>query len=34
MKKFDPNYVLLKEMYNDEYYPAFLVDKVKAEIQK
>ena len=34
MKKFDPNYVLLKEMYNDEYYPAFLVDKAKAEIQK
>lgn len=34
MKKFDPNYVLLEEMYKDEYYPDFLVDKVKAEIEK
>lgn len=34
MKKFDENYVLLEEMYKDEYYPDFLVDKVKAEIQK
>ena len=34
MKKFDENYVLLEEMYKDEYYPNFLVDKVKAEIQK
>ena len=34
MKKFDPNYKLLDEMYQDDYYPAFLVDKVKDEIQK
>ncbi len=33
MKKFDPNYVLLEEMYNDEYYPDFLVDKVKKVIE-
>ena len=25
MKAFDPNYKLLDEMYQDEYYPAFLV---------
>ena len=30
MKTFDPNYKLLDEMYQDDYYPAFLVDKVKA----
>lgn len=29
MKKFDENYVLLEEMYNDGYFPNFLVDKVK-----
>lgn len=29
MKKFDENYVLLKDMYDDEYFPDFLVDKVK-----
>ena len=29
MKAFDPNHKLLDEMYQDEYYPAFLVDKVK-----
>ena len=34
MKTFDPNYKLLEEMYQDEYFPDFLVDKVKAEIQK
>lgn len=34
MKEFDPNYKLLDEMYQDDYYPAFLVDKVKDEIQK
>lgn len=34
MKKFNPDYVLLKDMYKDEYYPKFLVDKVKAEIEK
>ena len=27
MKKFDKNYKLLKEMYEDDYYPVFLVDK-------
>ena len=34
MKAFDPNYKLLDEMYQDDYYPAFLVDKVKDELQK
>ena len=34
MKTFDPNYKLLDEMYRDEYYPDFLVDKVKDELQK
>ena len=34
MKAFDPNYKLLDEMYQDNYYPAFLVDKVKDELQK
>ena len=34
MKTFDPNYKLLDEMYQDNYYPAFLVDKVKDELQK
>ena len=34
MKAFDPNYKLLDEMYRDEYYPNFLVDKVKDELQK
>ena len=34
MKHFDPNYILLDEMYQDEYYPDFLVDKVKEEIRK
>ena len=29
MKAFDPNHKLLDEMYQDDYYPAFLVDKVK-----
>ncbi len=33
MKKFDPNYVLLEEMYNDEYYPDFLVDKIQKVIE-
>ena len=28
MKAFDPNYKLLDEMYQDNYYPTFLVDKV------
>ena len=34
MKAFDPNYKLLNEMYQDNYYPTFLVDKVKDELQK
>ena len=34
MKEFDKNYKLLDEMYQDDYYPAFLVDKVKDELQK
>ena len=34
MKVFDPNHKLLDEMYQDDYYPAFLVDKVKGELQK
>ena len=34
MKAFDPNYNLLDEMYQDDYYPAFLVNKVKDELQK
>ena len=34
MKKFDTNYKLLDEVYQDEYYPNFLVDKVKDELQK
>ena len=28
MKTFDANYRLLEEMYQDEHYPDFLVDKV------
>ena len=34
MKAFDTNYKLLDEMYQDEYYPNFLVDKIKDELQK
>lgn len=34
MKAFDSNYQLLNEMYKDEYFPDFLVDKVKNELQK
>ena len=34
MKAFDPTYKLLDEMYQDEYYPNLLVDKVKDELQK
>ena len=33
MKAFDTSYKLLNEMYQDEYYPKFLVDKVKNELQ-
>ncbi len=34
MKKFDINYDLLNEMYQDDYYPNFLVDKIRNELQK
>ena len=34
MKAFDKKYKLLAEMYLDEYFPDFLVDQVKDEIQK
>lgn len=34
MKKFDINYVLLNEMYQDDYYPNFLVDKIRNKLQK
>jgi len=33
MKKFDPEYELLSGMYRDGYFPDFLVDKVKAELE-
>lgn len=33
MKKFDLNYKMLDDMYQDDYYPHFLVDKVKNELQ-
>lgn len=32
--KFDETYILVKDMVEDNYYPAFLVDKVKAELHK
>lgn len=34
MKSFDENYILLVEMYQDDYFPNFLVDKVKNQLQK
>ena len=34
MKAFDLNHKLLDEMYQDDYNPAILVDKVKGELQK
>ena len=34
MKAFDPNYKLLDEMYQDNYYPAFFFFFVKEELQK
>ena len=33
MKKFDADYRLLEDMYQDGYFPDFLVDKVKALVQ-
>ena len=29
MKKLNSDFVYLEDMYNDDYYPRFLVDKVK-----
>lgn len=34
MKKFDSKYNMLDDMYQDDYYPEFLVDKIKNELQK
>lgn len=34
MKKFNKNYILLEEMYQDEYYPNFLVDKIKVLVEQ
>lgn len=34
MKKFDEDYKLLADMYHDGYFPDFLVDKVKNQVQK
>ena len=33
MTKFDADYQLLADMYEDEYFPNFLVDKIKALMQ-
>lgn len=33
MKKFDGDYKLLADMYQDEYFPDFLVDKVRELVQ-
>lgn len=34
MKKFDENYKLLAEMYQDGYFPDFLVDQINALFRK
>lgn len=34
MKKFDSDYRLLEEMYEDGYFPDFLVDKIKSLVQE
>ena len=34
MSEFDADYQPLYEMYDDEYFPNFLVDKIKAELDK
>jgi hypothetical protein len=34
MSEFDADYQPLYEMYDDEYFPDFLVDKIKAELDK
>lgn len=33
MKRFDETYRFLKEMYSDGYFPDFLVDKIKTELE-
>ncbi len=33
MKKFDTDYKLLTDMYQDEYFPDFLVDKIRVLIE-
>lgn len=33
MRKFDMDYKLLEEMYEDGYFPDFLVDKIKVLVQ-
>lgn len=33
MKKFDTDYRLLEDMYGDGYFPDFLVDKVRDQVQ-
>lgn len=33
MKKFDADYKLLADMYEDGYFPDFLVDKIRARVQ-
>ena len=33
MKRFDETYRFLKEMYSDGYFPDFLVDKIKKELE-
>ena len=33
MKNFDQNYKILNAMYEDEYFPDFLTDKLKAAIE-
>ena len=34
MKQFDETYILLEEMAHDDYYPGFLVEKVKEPIMR
>ena len=33
MEKLSSDFIYLKEMYADEYYPGFLVDKIRKEIE-
>ena len=33
MKKFDADYIMLDDMYKDDYFPDFLVDKIKGLLQ-